>query len=105
MREWREQQAAKEEKNKDSVIDQMRIDKARLLANADMEDSANSSSLSQPKREKPVEESQSAYSSDAFDEVSMSGSGSKKIDSWPGRLKKEKVEDSMVSSNSNIGSS
>ena len=49
-----------------------------------MEDSANSSSLSThkaagPPKEKPIEES---YSSDAFEDVSMSGSGSKKMDVW-----------------------
>ena len=105
MKEWRAKQAEKEETGKDSIINQMRIDQARLRNVDDLEDSANSSSLSHPKKEKPADESQSAYSSDAFDEVSMSGSGSKKIDSWPGRLKKDKVEDSVASSNSNIVSS
>ena len=83
----------------------MRLDQARLRQ-ADMEESANSSSLSQQRealaKEKPIEES---YSSDAFEDVSMSGSGSKKLDVWSGKMKKERVEDSMVSSNSNLASS
>ena len=35
----------------------------------------------------------------------MSGSGSKKLDIWSGGMKKGKVEDSVVSSNSNLTSS
>ena len=72
-----------------------------------MEDSANSSSLSQsksaePSKEKPIEES---YSSDAFEDVSMSGSGSKKMDLWSGKTKAGKIDESAVSSNSNLTSS
>ena len=54
-------------------------------------------------KEKGPEES---YSSDAFEDVSMSGSGSKKLDLWSGKMKTGgKPEDSMVSSNSNLTSS
>ena len=101
MNEWKKRQAEKEqeEEGKNSLIDQMGIDAARLR---DIEESANSSSLSHQKAEKPIEES---YSSDAFEDVSMSGSGSKKLDVLSGRTKKERIEESLVSSNSNLASS
>ena len=84
------------------MIDQMRMNQARLRA--DMEDSASSSSQQsksiEASKEKPIEES---YSLDDFDDVSMSGSGSKKI--WSGKMKPGKIDDSGVSSNSNLTSS
>ena len=70
-------------------------------------DESDSSLMSDAKpsaqKEKGPEES---YSSDAFEDVSMSGSGSKKLDLWSGNKNKGvKPEDSVVSSNSNLTSS
>ena len=70
---------------------------------AKIEESGSSSmSDAKPLAQKPEE----SYSSDAFEDVSMSGSGSKKLDLWSGTKKiGGKPEDSMVSSNSNLTSS
>lgn len=55
---------------------------------------------------KPVEES---YTTDDFEDVSMSGSGSKKLDLWSGKTKpisaQRKVEDSLKSSTSGLSAS
>ena len=74
MNEWKKKQAEKEKAGSgaNSIIDKMRIDQARLKN--EMEESANSSSLS---THKPVEKSGVAesYTTDEFDDVSISGSG------------------------------
>mmetsp|Transcript_24792 Transcript_24792/g.30994 ORF Transcript_24792/g.30994 Transcript_24792/m.30994 type:complete len:141 (-) Transcript_24792:11-433(-) len=88
MNEWKKKQEEKEKEGSatNEIIDKMRIDQARLRQDA--EDSADSSSLSVPTKgasgSKPVEES---YTTDEFEDVSMSGSGSKKLDLWSGKAK------------------
>ena len=111
MEEWKKKQAEKEKEGSatNDIIEKMRLDQARLRA-ADIEDSGNSSSLSVPKtfsKDKPVEES---YTTDDWEEVSMSGSGSKKIESWSGKTKTSgskptRIDDSLKSSNSYISAS
>ena len=112
MNEWKKKQ---EEKEKDgsagnSVIDKMRLDQARDQARrqAEMEESGASSSLSVPKATelKAIEES---YASDSFEDVSMSNSGSKKLDFLSGKSKMSKpstrVEDSFKSDTSGFSAS
>lgn len=105
MEKWKkeQQQKEKESSGKSSIIDQMRLDRARLQ---DLEESGNSSSLSVPKAigaKTGVEES---YTSDDFEEsVSLSQSGSKKFDKLSGITKpttqaSKKVEDSLKSDTS-----
>ena len=77
MKEWKRKQEEKEKEGSagNTVIDKMRMDLARKQH--DMEDSAGSSSLSLHKpissaAKSGVEES---YTTDEFDDVSISGSG------------------------------
>ena len=116
MEEWKKKQAEKEKEGsaKDDIIERMRLDKARLQK--DLEESGNSSSLSVPKaaESKAVEES---YTTDDFDDVSVSGSGSKKFElasrapaqasttSTAFAKSKAKIDDSLKSSTSGLSAS
>ena len=106
VEKWKKEQAEKEKEGsgKNSIIDKMRIDQARIRQ--ELEESGNSSSLSVPKaaEAKAVEDS---YTTDEFEDMSMSGSHSKKNDVWSGRMKADeskskptKVDDSLKSSTS-----
>ena len=105
MNEWRQQQKDKEkEAAPSSIINEEKLNQARMRAKIDESDSSlMSDAKPSAQKEKGPEES---YSSDAFEDVSMSGSGSKKLDLWSGNKNKGvKPEDSVVSSNSNLTSS
>jgi len=102
MNEWKKKQEEKEKESSatNTIIEKMRLDQARLRQ--ELDESANSSSLSAPKaflsKEKPPEES---YTSDDFEDVSISGSGSKNLTSMSGKgMSKAKIDDSLKSSTS-----
>ena len=82
----------------------MRLDAARLKAanglNDDSEESSELSSrqkLAPPATRKALEES---YNSDSFEDVSVSGSGSRVPASWATKNRSKNVEDSMKSGSS-----
>ena len=82
----------------------MRLDAARLKAakglNDDSEESSELSSrqkLAPPATRKALEES---YASDSFEDVSVSGSGSRVPSSWASKHRAKNVEDSMKSGSS-----
>ena len=83
----------------------MRIDQARLRQ--EIEESGNSSSLSVPKATAEAKTVEDSYTTDEFEDMSMSGSHSKKNDVWSGKMKADeikskptKVDDSLKSSTS-----
>ena len=105
MKEWKKKQEEKEKENSagNTIIEKMRLDRARLQ---DLEESGNSSSLSAPKAAGAKTGVEESYTSDDFEEsVSLSQSGSKKFDMLSGKTKpstaaRPRVEDSLKSDTS-----
>ena len=91
MEAWKKAQALKEEEQEKDVFNKSKLDQARMKAQ--MEESAGSSSMSTGQKNKKPEDS---YSSDPFEDVSVSGSGSNdKINNiWT--KNKEKKEEKLI---------
>lgn len=75
MEAWKKAQAEKEQEQDKNIFNKAKLEQARLRA----DDSVGSSSMSTAQKNKGPEES---YSSDPFEEVSASGSGSKDNNIW-----------------------
>lgn len=74
MEAWKKAQADKEREQEKGIFNKIKLDQARLRA--EQEESVGSSSVSIGQKNKKPEES---YSSDPFEDVSVSGSGSKDL--------------------------